>query len=29
MNQTSHNKTLIENFYPAFKQKDHQTMAEC
>jgi ketosteroid isomerase-like protein len=29
MNQTSQNKALIENFYRAFKQKDHQTMAEC
>jgi ketosteroid isomerase-like protein len=29
MNQTSQNKALIENFYHAFKQKDHQTMAEC
>jgi ketosteroid isomerase-like protein len=29
MNQTSQNKTLIEKFYRAFKQKDHQTMAEC
>ncbi len=29
MNQTSQNKELIETFYQAFQQKDHQTMAQC
>jgi ketosteroid isomerase-like protein len=29
MNQTSQNKELIKTFYSAFKQKDHQVMAQC
>ncbi len=29
MNQASKNKDLIETFYQAFQQKDHQTMAQC
>lgn len=29
MNEASKNKQLIEIFYKAFQQRDHQTMAQC